>query len=182
MKKLLLVTLLLHCLLINGQNKTEPEKHLWLSSGLGCYGSNKTGGFTFDLDLEQINYTNTSKIKLCYSDELNLFGPSPSERYLELDFLSGKSYPLGFLRISALGGLGLMVTKTRTNLIENPDGFWGYNTYETKVGVTPCVPVEINISGFLFHESFEIGLTGFGNLNFISAQAGIMIKLGIKMN
>jgi hypothetical protein len=182
MKTITISIFVLYCSLLSSQTTEKTEKSYWLNSGLGIYCAPQSAGFVWNvISLQQINRTKSWKIKLMYSEELNLFGPSPSEHFYEAGFLTGRVSAGNVLRVSLHGGLGFTGGTTRGDYMYTEPVFFGASHYEKKDFFTLGIPVEAGIRAVAVKNSLELGFTAHANLNTIASQFGITMNIFIHL-
>ncbi len=184
MKLITISILVLYCSLLNSQTIEKPEKNYWLNSGIGIYCAPRSAGFTWNvMSLQQIHKTSSWKIKLMYSEELNILGPSPSEHFYEADFLLGKLTGGNSFHFSVHGGLGFIGGVTRGEPVNGgDDGFFRTTHYEKENIGTFCVPVEASLNTTGTENRIGMGVTVYGNINTIASQWGITLGIFIRLD
>ena len=162
----------------SSQMETCNSTNNWINAGIGAGSAGLSSGANF-------SHQSGKKLisaRVTYNEELNIFGPSPSERAWDFGVMYGgiAKSKYGFASISA--GLGLVGGVRRGRYLdENRDDNYGWffikiDQYEKIDFLTLGIPAEIQAFWTPFSK-VGIGITLHGNLNPEKSFAGILISL-----
>ncbi len=184
-----LILLIPNCLISRGlksdanpvsQNKTSNFSNNWINAGIGVCSFGLSSGANFSHQFGKKLIT----IRATYNEELNIFGPSPSEQAWDAGVMYGgiAKSKYGFASISA--GLGLVCGVKRGRYIDdNRDDSYGWffikiDQYEKIDFLTLGIPTEIQAFWTPFSK-LGIGVTLYGNLNPEKPFAGLLVSIQI---
>ncbi len=187
MKKLIALTILIiYSFTVHSQIIDFKNDKYWLDAGIGEYVSKKTSGFTGNLSANAIINCTLYKISFLHSEEFNLFGPSPNEKYYTLSPMLGIGFSGRFLQLHISSGLGISWGVIRGNLLftDPPStGWFSFNLsdprhYKKEHFISPSIPLELD---FLIKpiKYAGLGLSVFGDLNFKRPMFGLVIKMAV---
>jgi hypothetical protein len=184
-----LILLIPHCLMSQdiknntkpvSQNKISNSAHNWINGGIGVcsFGLSSGANFSHQSGKKLIS------VRATYNEELNIFGPSPSEQAWDVGVMYGRiaKSKYGFASISA--GLGLVNGVKRGRYIDDDfQGRYGWfaiviDRYEKIDFLTLGIPAEIQAFWTPFSK-LGIGITLYGNFNPEKSFAGLLVSIQI---
>jgi len=158
----------------------------WVDAGFGSFITvNNISGlpifpiFPPYLSVNLFNDKTFYKISFIRNEEWALLGDMPYEKYYSVGILLGKGFSRKYYQFQFSGGLGITGGIKRGDFLYN-DGDWPFSTdyYERDKFITPSIPVEIDL--LLKPIKYAgIGVTLFGNLNFVRPYCGFALKLSM---
>ena len=163
-----------------GQKINWETDRYWVDAGVGFYQSpNHNSGFAINLGVNLISDSTLYKFRAITCEEFELFGPTPTERYLSMGLMLGKGFSTKFLQIYFSAGLGITGGIIRGDYLysEPSEGFFdlGGRHYEKNNFVSPSLPLEVDIMLKPIN-TMGIGLSAFGDLNLKRPMYGFVAK------
>lgn len=191
MKKLPLFVIALFCCLQANYAQTIDLKtaRYWADAGIGTYSSSSSAGFSLNLGLNFGFKNNVFRARFLTMEELNILGPSPTERFTSAGLLVGKTFSRKFFQAQVSGGLGVSTGIMRGRLISDPQttsGGMGWpsmslsdgRVFETKSFLALSIPVEVEM--LLKPIKYAgLGMSLFGDLNLKRPLIGMSFKLAL---
>ncbi|MDO9340471.1 MAG: hypothetical protein Q7T72_08095 [Bacteroidales bacterium] len=154
----------------------------WVDAGFGSFITiNNISGLPVFPQYLSINLFNDStfyKISFLRNEEWDLFGDNPNEEYYSVGVLLGKGSSRKYLQFQFSCGLGITGGIKRGDFLYNNGDWFRSDYYERDKFITPSIPVEIDLL-FKPIKYAGIGVTLFGNLNFVRPYCGFAVKLSM---
>ena len=157
----------------------------WVDAGFGSFITvkNISGMPSFPvfppyLSVNLFNDHTFYKISFIRNKEWALLGDKPYEVYNSVSILLGKGFSRKYYQFQFSGGLGITGGIKRGDFLYNAGGWFDPDYYESDKFITPSIPLEIDL--LLKPIKYAgIGVTLFGNLNFVRPYCGFAIKLSM---
>lgn len=162
------------------KNKTSNSVNNWINAGIGGCSVGLSSGANFSHQSGK----KIISVRATYNEELNIFGPTPSEQAWDVGVMYGgiAKSKYGFASISA--GLGLVGGVKRGRYLGyNRDDSCGWffiriDQYEKIDFLTFGIPAEIQAFWTPFSK-LGIGVTVYGNLNPEKPFAGLLVSIQV---
>lgn len=157
----------------------DPKDHkLWLDAGVGLFGNGKAGGLDLNFGLNLILNKTQFKLSTKLLEELDLFGPKPSEKYSSVGILAGRGFSGKYAHAIFSGGIGITWGSMRGDLSASQPPGWAGPYYKKELFSSVSIPLEIDLM-FKPFKFLGVGFSIFGDLNFKRSYFGYGVKIGI---